>query len=170
MIELERTFLVKTLPDLSSSEKVEMIDIYLPKDAEHPDLRIRKIGDRLEMTKKSPLEDASKQKEHTIPLRQSEYDLLSALEGKSVEKIRYYFDYNGLRAEIDVFQGPLKGLVLVDFEFETEDEKNNFHMPDFCLADVTQEEFIAGGMVCGKSYEDIQNKLKEFGYEKIISS
>jgi hypothetical protein len=41
-------------------------------------------------------------------------------------------------------------------------------MPDFCLSDITQEEFIAGGMVCGKCYEDLIEDLTKFNYEKIL--
>ena len=41
-------------------------------------------------------------------------------------------------------------------------------MPDFCLAEVTQEEFIAGGMLCGKSFEDIKDKLEKFGYRGVV--
>ena len=70
-------------------------------------------------------------------------------------------------AEIDVFQGALKGLVLVDVEFETVEEKDAFEMPEFCLVEVTQEEFIAGGMLCGKSYEDIEEGLKRYNYSRI---
>ena len=40
-------------------------------------------------------------------------------------------------------------------------------MPDFCLADVTQEVFIAGGMLCGKKYESIRVPLEHLGYKKI---
>ena len=41
-------------------------------------------------------------------------------------------------------------------------------MPDFCLKEVTQELFIAGGMICGKSYEDIEENLKRFNYLKLF--
>ena len=66
-----------------------------------------------------------------------------------------------------MFTGALDGLVLIDFEFETEAEKEAFVMPDFCLVEVTQEEFLAGGMLCGKSYDDISADLALFGYERI---
>ena len=46
-------------------------------------------------------------------------------------------------------------------------KKDNFKIPDFCLIEVTNEEFLAGGMLCGKNYEDISNELKRFGYSKI---
>ena len=168
MIELERTFLAKSLPDLSNCKKLEIIDIYIPKEREHPNLRIRKIGDKFEMTKKSPLEsDMSEQREFTVPLTEQEFNVLSKLDGKVMHKIRHHFIYNGRLAEIDVFQDKLKGLIIVDFEFENEEEKNNFQIPDFCLADITQEVIFAGGMIAGKSYEDIEEVLKKFGYKKL---
>ena len=34
------------------------------------------------------------------------------------------------------------------------EEKDAFVAPDFCLVEVTQELFIAGGMLCGKRYAD----------------
>lgn len=167
MIELEKTYLAKFIPKELENEK-EMIDTYIPKDKRHPILRIRKNGDKFEITKKYPVEDdASKQKEHTIPLTKEEFEEVVKLDGKRVEKIRYDYYYNGKKAEIDVFQGKLKGLVLVDFEFDSEEEKENFEMPDFCLADVSNEEFLAGGMLCGKRYEDIEEGLKKYNYKKL---
>jgi len=83
-----------------------------------------------------------------------------------VEKIRYYYNHNGDKAEIDIFKDAMDGLVLVDFEFSSHEEKDSFEMPEFCLAEVTHEEFIAGGMLCGKKYEDIESKLADFGYQK----
>ena len=41
-------------------------------------------------------------------------------------------------------------------------------IPNFCLAEVTQEEFTAGGMLCGKSYEEIEPRLRGFGYSKLF--
>jgi CYTH domain-containing protein len=171
MIELEKTYLAKYLPDnLADCESKEIIDIYIPASAEHPKLRIRKNGDKFEMTKKQPVNDgdASHQEEQTIILDKDEFDALNKLDGRRTHKIRYYFDFAGQMAEIDVFQDLLEGLVLVDFEFEAMEEKNSFEMPDFCLAEVTQEDFIAGGMICGKDYEDIEKDLEKFGYKKLL--
>jgi len=63
-----------------------------------------------------------------------------------------------------VFEDGLGGLVVVDFEFESENEKESFEMPDFCLAEVTQETFIAGGVLAGKDYSDIKGELDRFDY------
>lgn len=171
MIELEKTYLAKRIPlGLKKCKFKEIIDIYIPKSSFHPTLRIRKSGNNYVMTKKEPVKegDASHQIEQTIILTKVEFDEFTKLEGKKVHKIRYYYEYNGRTAEFDVFQGSLKGLVLVDFEFKTIKEKDSFKMPEFCLADVTKEVFVAGGMLCGKSYEDIETGLKRFNYKKIF--
>lgn len=171
MIENERTYLAKHLPDLSNSASQEMLDVYIPKDAEHPVLRIRRRGEKYEITKKQPVQDgdASRQSEQTVVLTAAEFNELATLEGKRVRKIRYVYEHQGRECEIDVFQDGLEGLVLVDFEFAAAEAEamKRFQVPDFCLADVTQETFIAGGMLCGKSYADIADELARFGYQKL---
>ena len=172
MIELEKTYVAKNLPEnLKRCQFKEIIDVYIPKSSEHPKLRLRKKGNKFELTKKELVNDgdASYQEEQTIILTESEFNFLNQqLEGKLVRKIRYYYDYNGRTAEFDVFQDDLTCLVVIDFEFATTDEKDNFQMPEFCLVDITQEVFIAGGMICGKTYKDIEDKLDKFEYSKLF--
>lgn len=173
VIELEKTYLAKELPiGLENNEFKEVLDIYVPKDAEHPVVRIRKNGDKYELTKKEPVDgkDSSEQYEQTIHLTKQEFTALQQIEGKKLRKIRYYYDFHGITAEIDVFKDALEGLVLVDFEFTKKEEKDNFNMPDFCLAEVTQELFLAGGMLCGKSYDDIREDLARYNYKKLSIS
>ena len=70
-------------------------------------------------------------------------------------------------AEVDAFVEDLKGLVLMDLESNTVQEKSVFKMPGLVLADVTQEEFIAGGLLAGKTYDDISSELKRFNYRRL---
>lgn len=173
MIERELTYLIKNLPEgLEDCDFKEIIDIYVPEKSKHPTLRIRKNGDKFEVTKKEPVEgdDSSEMNEFTTPLTEEEFQALSTVDGKRVRKLRYFYDHDGMLAEVDVFQDDLHGLILVDFEFETSKEKEAFEMPEFCLADITQEVFTAGGMVCGKRYEDLEKDLDRFEYEKILFS
>ena len=55
----------------------------------------------------------------------------------------------------------------LDFEFDNRAEIDSFEMPDFCLADVTDDIFIAGFRLSGKCYEDIEDDLARFGYRKL---
>lgn len=170
--EFELTYLAKSLPSNFSSETVskEILDIYLPASAEHATLRVRKRGDVYEITKKEPVSgtDSSHQNENTIPLTKEEFDDLKTLQGKRVRKIRYYYEEEGTTFEIDVFQDALKGLVLVDVEFTSNEEKAKFVPPEWILADVTQEKFVAGGVLCGKSYKDIESHLIQYDYKQIV--
>jgi len=169
MIELERTFLPKQLPTgIEKCKSKEMLDIYYPKSAKHPCLRLRKNGDEYMLTKKTPPNenDRSVQHEQTITLTKKEFDAFAKLDGKRLEKMRYLYNHNGFTMEIDVFRGTLSGLVLVDVEFSSEREMKVFKMPDFCIAEVTNSDFLAGGMLAGKKYSEISTELAVFGYKK----
>lgn len=167
MLEFERMFLAKKLPDgLETCKNKEVLDIYLPHDAKHPVLRVRKNGDKYEMTKKEVVSKGVF-KEQTIILTQEEFNALEKIQGKSVHKIRYFYPYNNRTLEIGVFQGALKGLVLIDVEFVSEEDMENFTMPNFFLTEVKNKKFLAGGMLCGKSYADIEQFLDQMGYKKI---
>ena len=165
-IELELSYLAAKLPDLTGCKRREMRDVYFPADAAHAKLRIRQKDDYFELTKKTQLDphDAGAQREENVELTKAEYDALAHGLGRELSKTRYYLPYNGYTAEIDIFSGDLKGLVIIEFEFQTQAEKAAFVMPDFCLADVTQDDFIAGGVLAGKSYDDIQSYLEPYGY------
>ncbi len=168
-VELERTFLLKKIPEgLKDCKSIEIFDIYIPQSVPHPVLRIRKRGEVFEITKKTPIEnDSSEQEEQTISLSKEEFSELSALDGKKLRKIRYFYPINSRAAEIDIYLDNLEGLTTADFEFNSSDEKSDFRMPDFCLAEVTQEEFAAAGYLAGKKYEDIQSFLEKYNYKKI---
>jgi len=169
-IELEKTFLLKQIPDgLKNCKSVEVLDIYIPQSASHPTLRIRKKGDIYEMTKKEPINgiDSSEQEEQTISLSKEEFSELALLKGKRLRKIRYFYPWRNKIAEIDIFLDDLKGLALVDFEFSSSEEKEKFIIPDFCLTDVTQDKFMAGGWLAGRKYSDIESFLIENNFEKL---
>ncbi len=170
MEEIELTFLLKNFPEgFENALKKEILDIYIPAAAEHPDLRIRKAGDSFEITRKRPTAsgDPSIQLETTIELSKEEFEELEKLPGKRSEKTRYYFEDGGVQYEIAVFSGALAGLVLVDVEFGWEEARDKFQMPSWCLANVTEEKFLAGGWLAGKTYADIEEKLTALGYQKI---
>lgn len=168
--EFELTYLVTSLPeDILASPSKEIVDIYLPRAAVHATLRIRKSGDRYSITKKIPVTegDASHQVEHTIAITEAEFNELALIPGKRVIKKRYFYNENGIEYQIDVFQDVLFGLVLADVEFESRTALDAFVAPAWFLADVTQEDFIAGGMLCGKRYDEIAPELARFNYKKI---
>ena len=171
MIETEKTYLAKYLPDdLDKSRSEEIIDLYLPEKSRHPKLRIRKKGENYEITKKSYVKqgDASVQEEKNIILTREEFEEVISGKKRVLRKKRYYYHYKGRVLEIDVFLDNLRGLVLIETEFDSKEEKEAYISPEFCLEDVTQEDFIAGGMLAGKTYRDIQENLEKYNYKQIL--
>lgn len=169
-LELELTFLAKELPkEIKTIQPIHIVDIYIPDTPNHSHLRLRQKGNSYEITKKTPVTkgDASQQVEQTIPLTKEEFATLADCSKKRVVKNRYKVNIDNRMAEVDVFVKNLAGLVLIDFEFDSIDEKSNFRMPSMALADVTQEDFIAGGLLAGKKYSDIAPELDRFEYKRI---
>lgn len=169
-VELELTYLARELPaELVGVKSTRITDTYIPEDSSYPPIRLRQKGDKYEITKKEPVnaDDFSYQTEQTIPLREVEFNAIAKCSQRQVEKDRYKVNIESYEAEVDVFTGDLKGLVLIDFEFKDFQSKLDFTPPKCCLADVTQELFIAGGQLAGKKYEDIESDLARYKYKKI---
>ncbi len=169
IVEIEITYLAQRLPDLHGCKRSEMRDVYFPAEAVHPILRIRQKDISYEFTKKTQLSpnDAGSQQEENVNLTKEEFDALAKGLGKEITKTRYYYPCQGVVAEIDVVKGDLQGLVLIDVEFASQEARNAFVQPDFCLVDVTQDEYIAGGILAGKTYEDIRTKLEAYNYKPL---
>ncbi len=68
-----------------------------------------------------------------VYLTKLEYDVLNALAGHDLEKRRYTFAGGAL----DVFGGPLTGLVVFEAEFASEREALSCAPPDFVTREVT---------------------------------
>ncbi len=162
MLEIEKTYLVRKLPDNLSSYQSDHIKQGYISSTTSP-LRIRKKGQKLELTKKMPLkaDDFSSAQELTILLTEEEFNKLWPLTEKFLEKSRYYIPLeDNLTAELDIFQGKLAGLVLVEVEFKSAEQMESFKPPDWFGKDVTQEAFSANVYLAGKTLKGIQAYLE----------
>jgi len=168
-IELELTYLANCIPaEVQGVTPDHLLDVYIPENPDmHSHLRLRQRGDKYEITKKVLIKegDTSAQIEYNTPLDATEFASLSPVSNKRIEKNRYSVNIEGNSADVDIFMGALKGLVLIDFEFSSEVDKQTFTPPSCCLIEVTQEDFIAGGNLAGKSYDEIASDLARFKYK-----
>lgn len=161
MLEIERTYLVKKIPeDLEPYQRLEIKQGYL--SGIPSPLRIRQKGDYFELTKKfhKNLNDQSTAEEVNLPLTEGEFLKLWPLANKSLKKTRYLIPLSDqLVAELDVFQGPLWGLVFVEVEFGSREAMLSFIPPDWFGRDITNEEYSANVFLAGRSYSEIKNLL-----------
>ena len=77
--------------------------------------------------------------EYDLPLTKESYDhLLSKIDGLLIAKTRYLIPlWDGLTAELDVFEGDLAPLQLVEVEFSSVEEAEAFIPPEWFGEDVT---------------------------------
>ncbi len=123
-MEIERKYAILRMPeDLSGYEKKVIEQGYL---CHNPTIRIRKSNEEYILTYKSKLGvDSCKQvkanvnHEVELPLTEEAYYTLRAkTDGNMIYKTRYLIPLqDGLTAELDVFEGLLKGLVFAEVEF-----------------------------------------------------
>lgn len=134
-MEIERKYLVRKLPEnLEQYNKRKIAQGYL---CTEPVVRIRRSNDDYYMTYKG--DGLMVREEYNLPLTQEAYEhLRPKIDGLLIAKTRYLIPLdNKLTAELDVFEEDLNGLVIVEVEFNTVEEANAFHAPDWFGEDVT---------------------------------
>ena len=134
-MEIERKYLVRKLPEnLEQYNKKKIAQGYL---CTEPVVRIRRSNDDYYMTYKG--DGLMVREEFNLPLTQEAYEhLRPKIDGLLIAKTRYLIPLdNKLTAELDVFEEDLNGLVIVEVEFNTVEEANAFHAPDWFGEDVT---------------------------------
>ncbi|HYH86357.1 MAG TPA: hypothetical protein VEX60_12970 [Pyrinomonadaceae bacterium] len=165
-LERERRFLLRELPPglRLKDAHTQITDNYITGTR----LRLRKVRVpstnewTLKLTQKhAPAPpDFSRTLITNIYLDHLEYETLSVFEANEIRKNRYYFDHEGRRYSVDVFLGDLRGLILAETDFDTDEEMDAFPLPSFAVADVSRDPLFTGGRLVGLTAEDIRRELK----------
>ena len=145
-MEIERKYAIHNIPGELSQYKYSRIEQgYL---CHNPTVRIRKINEDYVLTYKSKLGIEKKQEgsaifnnEVELPLTEEAYmELIPKIGTNLIQKTRYYIPLlNGLIAELDVFDGCLKGLIFVEVEFPDEKTSLEFVAPDWFGRDLSSD-------------------------------
>ena len=134
-MEIERKYLVDTLPDHLETYPCRILEQgYLNTK---PVVRIRRDNEKYELTYKSG--GLMSRQEYNLPLDQASYEhLLTKIDGRLIKKKRYMIPLSSaLTAELDIFEEDLAPLMLVEVEFQTEDDADSFTAPRWFGEDVT---------------------------------
>lgn len=82
----------------------------------------------------------------SIYLSPEEFRLLSALPGRRLHKTRHALGkVGGADVFVDVFEGPLSGLIMAEAEFGDVEAMAAYPMPDFAFREVTDDIRYTGG-------------------------
>ena len=134
-MEIERKYLIRQLPFSPESYPFHLIQqAYLNTD---PVIRIRREDNSYYLTYKS--KGLLAREEYNLPLNKESFEhMVTKIDGLLIEKSRYLIPLkDGLTAELDVFEGSLAALLLVEVEFDSVEAAEAFTAPDWFGEDVT---------------------------------
>jgi CYTH domain-containing protein len=137
MPEIERKFVVDQLPaDLRARRGERIRQGYLA--VEPAEIRVRSWDDRTyELTVKST--GGLSRAEVNLELTRNQFEELWPLAQGTLEKSRSRYDVSGGTAELDVYDGALAGLVVVEVEFPSEADASAFAPPAWFGTEVTDD-------------------------------
>jgi CYTH domain-containing protein len=168
-VERERRYLLRDLPEglTRATPHLQITDNYITGTR----LRLRKVRDPqtnkwvVKFTQKSAPnpEDLSRTVITNTYLNAREYEVLSVFEANEIRKNRYSFDFAGHKVGVDMFLGDLLGLILAEVSFENDEDLNDFPLPPFALAEVTNNETFTGGRLCYLTFDEIRGEVSRMG-------
>jgi adenylate cyclase len=136
-MEVERKFLLDSLPEgLDAGERIEQG--YLAIDPAGSEVRVRRKGAKTLMTVKTGTGLVRGEEEFTLDGELFER-LWAMTEGRRVAKTRYLVPVGSDRAEVDVYEGALSGLLTAEVEFPDEAAARAFEPPPWLGRDVTDD-------------------------------
>jgi len=134
MVEIERKFLVDKNKWQPAEEGIKIKQGYLSA-APNITVRIRIAGKQAFLTIKGKTERISRPEfEYEIPVEEADSIMEMCLH-PPVEKTRHIEYHDGLKWEIDLFEGANKGLVMAEVELENENQTVN--LPSWILKEVS---------------------------------
>lgn len=135
-MEIERKFLIKTLPaDLSQYECLHIEQAYL---CTSPVIRIRKQNEEYYLTYKGT--GLMARQEYNLPLTKEGYEhLRPKADGNLISKKRYLIPIKNstLKVELDIFDAPFSSLIIAEVEFPDIEAANSFEPLSWFGTDVT---------------------------------
>lgn len=146
-VERERRWLCRSVP----LDRVTSTETYRDLYVEGTQLRLREAlpaGGGAPMLRLGRKADVSPDVRllTSIYLSAEEYRLLSSLPGNTLRKTRHSLGkVDGADVFVDVFDGPLTGLIMAEAEFGSMEEMERYPMPDFAIREVTRDVRYTGG-------------------------
>ena len=151
-MEIERKYLLKELPKLETYENQKIEQAYL---CTSPVVRVRREDEAYYMTYKGG--GLMAREEYNLPLNKEAYEhLVKKADGNVISKTRYLIplEWEGLVAEVDVFESPFAPLVMAEVEFESEEQANRFTPPEWFGEEVTFDGRYHNSYMCRMIFKE----------------
>lgn len=163
-LELERRFLVESLPNGLSVDFRRIEDRYL----EGTRLRLRCVAapDGAPLVFKCghkparPEWPATHNEVTNFYLERGEHARLATLPGRTLVKRRHRAQADHLSFSVDVFEGPLEGPMLAELDLPTPEALAAAGMPEFALREVTDDPFFTGAALAEADPEAVLRRVR----------
>jgi CYTH domain-containing protein len=159
----ERRFLLEKFPEgLERNHKhIQITDNYITNTC----LRLRrtrvpetKARQWMLTQKLHPQPDQlSKTLETVLYLAPVDYEPLRIFEGNEIRKNRYPYEWKGRTWSIDLYLGPLWGLLIAKTDIA--DGETPFDLPDFAVAEVTDDPLFSGPSLAQRTIDEIRSRF-----------
>lgn len=138
-VEIERKFLVARMPDLSLADRSSLRQGYLTVPEDSVEVRLRQTDETFVLCVKSG--EGIVRGEREIEISEAQFEMLwPQTEGRRVVKTRWVGQLDGgLTYELDIFEGDLAPLVMVEVEFQSEADAREFVAPEWFGRDVSTD-------------------------------
>lgn len=164
MLRIEVTYLCNELPGDLKKCKSENIEQGYLCDEDDP-VRIRNKGGLYSFTRKTMAnpDDLSFRDYSSIDVYKEEFDKVWKIVTKKLKKTRYYYseEMDGPDIRVDVFEGELKGLILVELVFTNEGDLRTYEVPKWFGPEVTKDRSLTNPAVAGKTFSEIKPILEK---------
>jgi CYTH domain-containing protein len=136
-MEIERKFLVVRPPTgWRRHPSSQIVQGYFPVCDRNLEIRLRRKGSRHFITVKGGR--GRRRLEEEIEIPKSKFSALwPLLHRTSISKRRYKIPFHGHTVEMDVYQGPHRGLMTADIEFDSVNASHSFQPPDWVGREIT---------------------------------
>ena len=165
--EFERRFLLGRLPEgVAANRGWRITDRYV----KNTHLRLRRMepiddGEtifKLGQKRVPSPPDFSRMTITNIYLSPGDYATLAELDALELHKLRYPFEHAGRIFSIDVFGGPLSGLILAEVGFETADEMAQpFSLPPWVIREVSDDVRFTGGALASLTADQAADLIRQ---------
>jgi hypothetical protein len=166
LVERERRFLLRAVPEQGSIRSVEIVDRYL--DGSRVRLRAATTVDgegkgsvQYKLTQKLPAPNGGPGLLTTFYLDPGEHRLFDSLPGAVLRKTRLSIPPFG----VDDFRGVLAGLVIAEAEFSSDEELTAFVPPAWIGPEVTGDAAFSGGRLAQATRDELGEALALYGID-----
>ena len=132
--EIERKFLVKTLPDLSGKTK-QVFERYYLYRGKGVDVRIQKVDSTYEFERKSEVSGLGRETQK-FEITKEEFEALKKKSGEGIIRDSYLMSENP-EVTIKIYHGRFEGLLRGEVEFESEKAAQKFVPLDWMGKEIT---------------------------------